>query len=122
MVLPEPAPDTLGVIFRINDAQDLGHGLAGTAILESCAVVERDPFDGVTPFLVNVNGSFEGVAKVVHSDGRDPTVHGFDGFFSNVPLGMGVIGPDDPIVDQIESTCEGGRGGDVPAEGEVDDE
>jgi len=62
------------------------------------------------------------VLEVLHLDGSPTTIHGFEGFFSNVPLGTGVISPDDPIVDQIESTCEGGRGGDTPTEGEVNDE
>jgi hypothetical protein len=115
-------PGAVSAVFYANDRQDAGQGLFGTMILESCEVVERDPFNGVLPFHVHVSGAFEGVMEVQHLDGSDPTIHDFDGFFTDVPLFTGMAGPDDQIVDEIESLCEGGRGGDAPAEGEVGDE
>jgi hypothetical protein len=121
-VLPDPVPDTVGVIFAANDGEDHGGGLSGAVILESCQIVERDPFTGVIPFVVNVSGSFEGVVEVLHLGTADITTHSFEGFFSNVPLGVGLVDVEDPIVAEIELTCESGRPGDAPAEGEADDE
>jgi hypothetical protein len=110
------------VIFAANDGEDHGGGLSGTVTLDSCQIVERDPFYGVIPFIVNMSGSFEGVVEVLHLGSAETTTHSFNGFFSNVPLAVGLVDVEDPIVAEIELTCEGGRPGDEPAEGEADDE
>jgi hypothetical protein len=121
-VFSDPPPDAVGVLFAANDGEDHGGGLSGTVTLDSCQVVERDPFYGVIPFIVNMSGSFEGVVEVLHLGSAETTTHSFNGFFSNVPLAVGLVDVEDPIVAEIELTCEGGRPGDEPAEGEADDE
>jgi subtilisin family serine protease len=126
LVMDDPPADAVTVIFAANDGEDHGGGLSGTVILESCQIVERDPFNGVTPFVVNASGAFEGVVEMLHLGSTEITIHTFEGFFSNVPLGVGLVDVENPIVAQIEMICEGGRGGDEPdegeAEGEADDE
>lgn len=106
-VIADSGPEVVRVLFMDEASVDMGLGIAGSINFDACSIYERDPFDGITPWIVRVSGDFEGVLEVAHVDGRDPTLHEISGYFT-LPMLTVFTGPDDPLRDYLEITCEGG--------------
>lgn len=97
--------DTVSAHFFDYRSTEPGAGVTGSITFDACRIDERNPFDGITPWIVRMNGTFTGVLEIAHND-RDPTFHGFNGSFS-LPL-LVLAGPEDPLIDFLENTCESG--------------
>jgi hypothetical protein len=109
-ILADTAAESFVSGFDDFDTLDVGLAVAGSVTLDSCRIDERDPFDGIDPWIITVSGAFEGVMEVAHHDGRDPTLHDFNGHFA-LPLLVSL--DDEETISYLESVCEGGipRGG-----------
>lgn len=86
-----------------------GTSIAGGAWrIESCRIVERVPGTSA-PLWAQVTGSFDGVLRM--SDPPSPDLHDASvrGSFSLLMTTVSLIASGSPIVDHLESRCEGGR-------------
>jgi len=97
------------LVFVDEDSSDVGVAISGVLTFASCRIDERDPFTGEDPWIVTVEGTFEGVVEINHADGSDPTPHEFEGYFT---LPMTVVATEDEdgeeLLDYLENSCEGG--------------
>ncbi len=108
VLLAEPHDVSNGAVvnFQEHGAADFGLSIAGTLTFDTCRIDERDPWNGVNPWIVFITGAFEGVLEVAHWDGRPPSLHHFDGNFNMPFLVSSTAG--DEMWDYLENTCEGG--------------
>jgi len=108
VLLQDPSSISNGAVisFEEHEAVDFGPSIAGTLTFETCRIDERDPWNGVNPWVVFVTGAFEGVFEVHHLDGRPPSLHGFEGHF-NMPFVVSSVAGDE-VWEYLENTCEGG--------------
>lgn len=103
-LMREPGPTSCSATFFENESLDGGHAIAGTLTIDSCRIEQRNPFNGVDPWVVVLNGAFEGVLEIGHFDGRDPTLHDFSGDFT-MPMFVSDI---EELHEYLEVSCEGG--------------
>ena len=103
-MMTETGPDSCTATFIEFDSLDGGLAIAGTLTLDACQIEQRNPFDGVDPWIVVVNGTFEGVFETGVFETGDTTLNDFSGEF-NLPM---LVSDDDDLHDYLEATCEGG--------------
>jgi hypothetical protein len=116
-IMADPVTDSFVAAFEDFDSFDSGLSVAGSITLDTCRIDERDPFDGIDPWILILMGSFEGTLEVNHFDGRDPTLHDFQGHFS-MPTVLAL--DDEETIEYVESICEGGIPRDVGSAGSPD--
>ncbi len=114
-ITTEGGPMTIQAGFGATDPGENGIGLGGSFTFDECRIEERDPFDGITPWVVRVSGVFEGILEVIHWDPPGIRTHDFEGYFS-LPM-IVTAGEGDPVIEYLEYHCDGGIPPDPPAEG-----
>jgi subtilisin family serine protease len=100
----DPGPAGCEATFVEQASLDGGVALSGILTLDMCRIEQRSPFNGVDPWVVVVNGAYEGVLEIGHFDGSDPTIHEFHGEFA-LPMTVADL---EQLHEYLENNCEGG--------------
>ena len=92
--------------FKDRESADVGTGVSGSIIFDSCRIDDREPFAGINAWVIQASGAFEGVVEVAHTDGRPQSLHWFSGYFS-LPL---IVSPgaNEEDAQYLEHHCAGG--------------
>jgi len=103
-LMEEPGPDGCSAIFQEFSTLDGGIAVAGMLNIETCRIEQRNPFNGIDPWVVVVNGNFEGVFETFVFETAETSYNEFDGEF-NLPM---LVTDDEDLHEYLEETCEGG--------------